>query len=139
MYIITVLVFCVNFHGYKRHRKPSRIPVKMLKRLSQKSRKLRCYVWSCLSKNVPRSSKVHHLIKNIATRKKSTHKTSSRFAQKMRRKTIFSGTRIVKDGAYYRYCAYVLRISRYSGFLSPILLIEGYFLRGLKLSGESRS
>ena len=57
MYIIDVLVFCVNFHGYKRHRKPSRIPVKMLKRLSQKSRKLRCYVWSCLSKNVPRSSK----------------------------------------------------------------------------------
>ena len=32
----------------------------MLKRLSQKSRKLRCYVRSCLSKNVPRSSKVHH-------------------------------------------------------------------------------
>ena len=67
-------------HGYKRHREPSRIPVKMLKRLSQNSRKLRCYVRSCLSKNVPRSSKVHHLIKNIATRKKSTHKTSSRFA-----------------------------------------------------------
>ena len=41
-----------------------------------------------LSKNVPslpRSSKVHHLIKNIATRKKSTPKTSSSFAQKMRK------------------------------------------------------
>ena len=35
-------------HGYKRHREPSRIPVKMLKRLSQNSRKLRCYVRSCL-------------------------------------------------------------------------------------------
>ena len=55
-------------HGYKRHREPSRIPVKMLKRLSYNSRKLRWYVRSCLSKNVPRSSKVHHLIKNIATR-----------------------------------------------------------------------
>ena len=34
-------------HGYKGHREPSRIPVKMLKRLSQNSRKLRCYVQSC--------------------------------------------------------------------------------------------
>ena len=88
-------------HGYKRHREPSRIPVKMLKRLSQNSRKLRCYVRSCLSKNVPRSSKVHHLIKNIATRKKSTHKTSRSFAQKMRRKTIFRGTRIVNSSMRY--------------------------------------
>ena len=45
----------------------------------------------------------------------------------------------VKDGAYYCYCAYVLRISRYSDFLSPILTNTGIFLRGLKLSGESRS
>ena len=28
---------------------------------------------------------------------------------------------LFKDGAYYCYCAYVLRISRYSDFLSPIL------------------
>ena len=45
----------------------------------------------------------------------------------------------VKDGAYYCYCAYVLRISRYSDFLSPMLTNTGIFLRGLKLSGESRS
>ena len=45
----------------------------------------------------------------------------------------------VKDGAYYCYCAYVLRISRYSDFLSPVLTNTGIFLRGLKLSGESRS
>ena len=44
-----------------------------------------------------------------------------------------------KDGAYYCYCAYVLRISRYSDFLSPMLTNTGIFLRGLKLSGESRS
>ena len=46
---------------------------------------------------------------------------------------------LIKDGAYYCYCAYVLRISRYSDFLSPMLTNTGTFLRGLKLSGESRS
>ena len=45
----------------------------------------------------------------------------------------------VKDGAYYCYCAYVLRISRYSGFLSMMLTNTGIFLHRLKLSGESRS
>ena len=45
----------------------------------------------------------------------------------------------IKDGAYYCYCAYVLRISRYSDFLSPMLTNTRIFLRGLKLSGESRS
>ena len=44
-----------------------------------------------------------------------------------------------KDGASYCYCAYVLRVSRYSDFLSPMLTNTGIFLRGLKLSGESRS
>ena len=43
------------------------------------------------------------------------------------------------DGAYYCYCAYVLRIPRYSDFLSPMLTNTGIFLRSLKLSGESRS
>ena len=46
---------------------------------------------------------------------------------------------LLKDGAYYCYCAYVLRISIYSDFLSPMLTNTGIFLRGLKLSGESRS
>ena len=45
----------------------------------------------------------------------------------------------LKDGAYYCYCACVLRISRYSDFLSLMLTNTGIFLRGLKLSGESRS
>ena len=44
-----------------------------------------------------------------------------------------------KDGAYYCYCAYVLRISRYSDFLSPMLTNTGIFWCGLKLSGETRS
>ena len=45
----------------------------------------------------------------------------------------------VKDGAYHCYCAYVLRISRCSSFLSVMLTNTVIFLRGLKLSGESRS
>ena len=45
---------------------------------------------------------------------------------------------VLKDGAYYCYCAYVLRISRYSSFLSVMLTNTGIFLRGLKLSRESR-
>ena len=45
----------------------------------------------------------------------------------------------LKDGAYYCYCAYVVRISRCSDFLSPMLTNTGIFLRGLKLSGKSRS
>ena len=38
-------------HGYKRDREPNRVPVKILKRLSQKIRKLQIYVRSGLSKN----------------------------------------------------------------------------------------
>ena len=45
----------------------------------------------------------------------------------------------IKDGAYYCYCAYILRISRYSDFLSVKLTDAGIFLRGLKLTRESRS
>ena len=45
----------------------------------------------------------------------------------------------LKDGAYYCYCAYVLRISRYSGFLWVVLTYTGIFLRGLKLSRENRT
>ena len=47
--------------------------------------------------------------------------------------------KLLKDGAYYCCCAYVLRISRYSDFQSPMLTNTGIILRGLKLSGESRS
>ena len=44
-----------------------------------------------------------------------------------------------KDGAYYGYCAYVLRIARYSGFLWVLHTNTGIFLRGLKLYGEGRT
>ena len=45
----------------------------------------------------------------------------------------------IKDGAYYCYCAYVLRISRYLGFLWVVPTNTGIFLRTLKLCGESRT
>ena len=47
--------------------------------------------------------------------------------------------RSFKAGAYYCYCAYVLRISRYSDFLSVVHTNAGIFLRGLNLCGESRT
>ena len=89
-------------HGYKRDREPSRVLVRMLKRLSQKIRKLQGYVRSRLSKNVPKSTKVHDLIKNNATWKKSTYKTRIRFVQKIRRKPIFR-TRNVNSSMRYVY------------------------------------
>ena len=52
---------------------------------------------------------------------------------------VMEGNIHFKDGAYYCYCAYVLRILRYSDFLSVMLTNTGIFLRSLKLSGESRS
>ena len=60
-------------HGNKRDREPSRIPVKMLKRLSQKSRKLRSYVRRRLSKNVRRSSKVPVILLKILQHKRIVH------------------------------------------------------------------
>ena len=44
----------------------------------------------------------------------------------------------LKDGAYYCYCACILRISRYPGFLWVVPTNTGIFLCGLKLFGESR-
>ena len=53
---------------------------------------------------------------------------------------ILAANLVLKDGAsYFFYCAYVLRISRYSDFLSPMLSNTGIYLHSLKLSGEGRS
>ena len=66
-----LLVFCVNATAINVIVNQA---VKMLKRLTQKIRKLQSYVRSRLNKNEPKSSKIHDLIKNNATQKKSTHK-----------------------------------------------------------------
>ena len=44
---------------------------------------------------------------------------------------------VIKDGAYYCYCAYVLCISRYSGFLWVVPTNTGIFLHGSKLCRET--
>ena len=50
-------------YGYKRDREPSRVSVKMLKRLTQKIRKLQSYVRSRLNKNEPNHRKSMILFK----------------------------------------------------------------------------
>ena len=47
--------------------------------------------------------------------------------------------KVLKDDAYFCYCAYVLRISRYSGFPWVVPTNTRIFLRGLKLCRESRT
>ena len=74
-------VLCEH-HVYKGDREPSRVPVKMLKRLSQKSRKLHSYIRSRLSKNVPKSSKVHDLIKIMQHERKIHINQESGFHKK---------------------------------------------------------
>ena len=44
-----------------------------------------------------------------------------------------------EDGAYFCYCAYVLRISRCSGFLRVEPTNTGIFLSGLKLCRVNRT
>ena len=46
---------------------------------------------------------------------------------------------LIKEGAYFCYCAYVLQISRYSCFLRGVPTNTGIFLHGLKLCGETRT
>ena len=48
-----------------------------------------------------------------------------------------SANEIVKDGAYYCYCAYVLRSSRYSDFLWVVLINTGILLRGLNYAQKA--
>ena len=45
----------------------------------------------------------------------------------------------LKDGAYFCYCAYVLRILSYSDFLWVVPTNTGIFLCGLKLCRERRT
>ena len=44
-----------------------------------------------------------------------------------------------EDGAYFCYCTYVLRISRYSAFLWVVPTNTWIFLRSLKLCAENRT
>ena len=51
-------------HVSPRDRTPSRLPIKKLKSLLQKTRKVRLFVWKGIRKNTPLSSEVHCYVKN---------------------------------------------------------------------------
>ena len=51
-------------HFSRRGRAPSRQPMKKLKYLLQKTRKVRLFVWKGILKNTPLSSKIHCYVKN---------------------------------------------------------------------------
>ena len=48
----------------RRGRAPRRLPMKKLKSLVQKTRKVRVSVWKSIRKNTPLSSKIHCYVKN---------------------------------------------------------------------------
>ena len=54
-------------------------------------------------------------------------------------KLLLATSGVLKDGASFCYCAYVLRISGYSGFLRNLPTNTTIFLRDLSLCGKSRS
>ena len=77
-------------------------------------------VWGC------ERDKIQLFIKEA-----NKHHATIKFTAEISEKEInFLDTTIFKYSAYYCYCAYVLRISRYSDFLSPMLTNTGMFLRG---------
>ena len=51
-------------HFSRRGRAPSRLPMKTLISLLQKTRKVRAFVWKSIRKNTPLSSKIHCYVKN---------------------------------------------------------------------------
>ena len=51
-------------HFSRRDRAPSRLPIKKLKSLLQKTRKVRLFVWKGMRKNTPLSSEIHCYVKN---------------------------------------------------------------------------
>ena len=51
-------------HFSRRGRAPSRLPMKKLKSLLKKTRKVRHFVWKGILKNRPLSSKIHCYVKN---------------------------------------------------------------------------
>ena len=53
--------------------------------------------------------------------------------------SMFLQSTFFKDGAYICYCTFVLRISRYSGFLWVVPTNTGIFLRSLNLCWEGRT
>ena len=86
-------------------------------------------------KTNPKVSNV--VLRYLNTTFKSTLRNSTKF--ELNKNNAINPILAFKDGAYYCYCAHVLRILRYSDFLSAVLINTGIFLRGSKVCGESRT
>ena len=80
-------------HTVRRDREPSRIPVKRLTRVLQKSRKIRRLVKKHITKNVPRSSGIHITCRSLRRTVVYSHNTQQcRSAQKVkpRKRRVFT-------------------------------------------------
>ena len=80
-------------HTVRRDREPSRIPVKRLTRVLQKSRKIRRLVKKHITKNVPRSSGIHITCRSFRRTVVYSHNTQQcRSAQKVkpRKRRVFT-------------------------------------------------
>ena len=92
-----------DYVSRRRDREPSRIPAKKLKRLSQKSRKLKVFVGKQILKQIPLSSKLCPYIKCRLKRNQNMKRrkiTSVKFVKKSEKKArllymYYSSTKIV--------------------------------------------
>jgi len=78
--------------AFKRGRAPSRIPVRTLKSLKNKSRKLRQFVYKAIRSNIPKSSKIHSFMK-CPKRKKYGH-CHTKFKRKITKGNLFRSRRL---------------------------------------------
>ena len=95
-------------HFSRRGRAPSRLPVKKLKSLLQKTRKVRVFVWKGIQKNTPLSSKIHCYVNNPNGLHFNRYRSgckSVRFLRatvcKYRLKSTFCGTSSKFDSAHF--------------------------------------
>ena len=105
----------LSTHGsvFKRDREPSRIPVRTLRQLNNKSRKLRQFVYRRIRSNVPKSSKIHSYI---------THSKGKKYGQcyaKFKRK-------ITKGRFVSRGLSFGCRTSKYLSLFSCNKLMSLY-------------
>ena len=78
-------------HFSRRGRAPSRLPLKKLKSLLQKTRKVRVFVWKGIRKNTPLSSKIHCYVNNgnaLDVNRYSSSCKSVRFLKRTSRKLV---------------------------------------------------
>ena len=99
----------------RRCRAPSRLPVKKLKSLLQKTRKVRVFVWKGIRKNTPLSSKIHCYVNNRnCLELKRYRSTSPKFVRKRGKVYLSSKHQTRGDLSWMRCPSRIL--SKYSCF-----------------------